>query len=836
MELGRQAFTSVCRAARQLARTPSFTTLALLSLTLGVGLTTAMVGLVDAVLLRSLPVRDPASLVLLTPAGTPPGGAVGPDRWSYPFFRELSERSVSADSPVSDVLAHFRFPANAAVGSGSERITAELVSGRFFELLGISATVGRTIGPRDDLAPGSGPVAVLSHAYWQRAFGGDRDVVGRTLSVNGQRLSIIGVSEARFTGLELDFHPDVRIPITMAPAVAPFGWISLEGQNTRWVQVFARLRPGVTPGQAAAALEPFYRGWTARAIDGAFAGSPAADRELFRRSALAVEPGAAGTSYLRRDWSLPLRAMSALAALLLLLTAVNVAGLFIGRGVERRGELAVRVSLGASRWRLVRELMVESLLLIVVGGAAGVWLAPLAADAVVPFLPVTDGVSNVSTALSGRVVALAAALLAIVALVAGVLPAWLATGRDLSQLVAQTSSRVLPRGRVRQAFVAAEIALSLLLVFASGVFVRSLAQLRAVPAGFDTTNVVTFGLDPTLNGYPRARVEDVYARVKAEIDASPGVESSAIGLVRLLATVDVWAIGVAVEGRPAPTASTPPPSVNAVSADYFRTLGITLREGRDLRPGDDAHSPRVAVVNQAFLRQHVVSGPVIGRVIVLLDGANQPTRIVGVVADSHYETLRGQPPAQVFVPYAQFFTAAGMHGYVRSGLEADAVTQLVRRAVAAVDPTLPIHAVRTLAEQRDRSLATERVAAGLASTFGLMATMLAIVGLFGALSYSVTRRTRELGLRLALGAPRHRVAGLVLREVATLCGLGLLAALPLALVASRLVVHRLPGVAPADPWVFGGAAVVLLASAGAAAAWPLRRVVRIDPAEALRLE
>jgi predicted permease len=836
MELLHRYGTSVLRAARQLRRAPLFTALALLSLALGVGATTAMVALVDAVLLRPVPVRDPGSLVLVAPAGTAPGGEVGPQRWSYPFFRELRDHIAAHDSPFAGVLAFFRFSANAASGEDPQRIVAELVSGNYFDVLGVAAHVGRTIGPQDDAGPGGQPVAVLSHAYWQRAFGSDRAVIGRTLVINGQRVTVIGVSAATFTGLELDFHPDVRMPMAMSPRVAPFPWIDLEQDRMRWVQVFARLRPGVARPQAEASLQPFYASWLDRALAGPFAGSDTAEIAAIRRSALAVEPGAAGTSYLRRDWSTPLMAMSALAGLLLLLTAVNIAGLFIGRGVERRGELAVRLSLGASRGRVVKELMIESVLLVAVGGAIGVWLAPLAADLVVPFLPIADGVPNVSPALSGRVLGATIGILTLVALVSGLLPAWLATRVDLAGLIAQTSSRVLPRGRVRQTLVASEIALSLLLVFASGLFMRSLRELASVRPGFDTETVVAFGIDPTLNGHPRARVEDLYARVKAGLDGTPGIDSSAMGLVRLLAPLDVWAVGVAVEGTPSAGAASTAPQVNAISPDYFRTLRIAMKAGRDVGPADDGAAPSVVIVNEAFVRQHIASGPVIGRRVMLMDGRQRYATIVGIVADSHTGSLREAPPAQVFVPYTQFFTTAGMHGYVRSHLPFDTVAEAIRRVVAAVDPSQPVYTMRRMSEQRDHSLSTERVSAGLAATFGVLATVLAVVGLFGALSYSVTRRTRELGLRLALGAPRARIAGLVIAELATLCALGVLPALPIAYVGSRLIAHRLYGVGVADPWVIIGATGVVAMAALAAATVPLRRVTQIDPAVALRLD
>jgi predicted permease len=832
MELWLSGWSLVRRAARQLARTPMFTASMLVSLALGIGAATAMVGLLDAVLLRPLSVRDPASLVLLTPSGTPPGGSVGPNRWSYPFFRELREHVESAGGPVAGVLAHFRLSANVAGTGEAHRVTAELVSGRFFELLGVGAIEGRTITPADDVPHGE-PVAVISSAYWRSAFGGDRRVVGRRLVVNGHAVTIVGISEARFTGLELDFQPDVRMPLALLPRVAPFGWIGLENQSTRWVQVFARMQPGASASQVEAAIQPFYRGWLDRALRGPFAGSGAAEREQFQQSAIAAQPGAAGTSYLRGDWATPLQAMSGLAGLLLLLTAVNVAGLFIGRGIERRGELALRLGLGANRWQLVRELTVESLLLVVAGGSAAVLLAPGAAEAIVPFLPVAEEAPTISIALSSRIVAVGVGLMLVVAVIGGVLPAWLATRVDLSSLIAQASTRQMPRSRLRQALVSGEIALSLLLLFASGLFMRSLGQLYAVPAGFETAQTVAFGLDPTLNGYPRVRTEEIYGRVKAQLDATPGIESSAIGLVRLLSSLDVWAVGVTVQGRPAPAATTAP-RAHAVSPDYFRTLGIALRQGRDLRASDDAAAPAVAVVNEAFVREYGLDGHGLGRRLTLLDGGNRPVQIVGVVADSHAETLRGAPPAQIFLPYPQFFTVAGMHGYVRSALPTAQVAELVRRAVAAVDPALPVHNIRTLSAQRDRLLATDRVAAGLAAAFGLLATLLAAVGLFGVIGYSLARRTRELGLRLALGAPRRRVAAVVVREVAALCAVGLVVAMPFAAAGSQLIAHRLYGVASVDPLAAGGAVGILLMAVAAAAAVPLRRVLRMDPAEVLR--
>ncbi|HEY4249407.1 MAG TPA: ABC transporter permease [Lacunisphaera sp.] len=825
-------------AFRQLLKSPGFTAVSVLTLALGIGANTAIFSLLDAVVLRPLPVRHPEALALLSPGKTAPSASTGPHSLAYPMYRALRDQV----SPVFDgLLCHFRLFANVRARGETQRLTVELVSGNYYRVLGVGTALGRTLTPDDDRQPGAHPVAELSYDYWISAFGGDPAVLGQTIHFNGQPLIVVGVSEKGFTGVDLDFNPQIRVPMMMTAALFPsMTWVGLGNSTMRWVEVFGRLKPGVSLGQAQSALQPLYRSWMQSAIDsGAYGQLTKSDREKFLHSSLDVLSGARGTSFLQADWSRPLRLLSVMGALLLLLTCVNIASLFIGRGIARRGEIAVRLALGASRARIVAQLFVESLLVAGLGGAAGIWLAPLVTNALAPLLPVTtDSPANISTNLNGYILLVSVGVTALAAILAGLLPALLATRGDLAPSLRQATTRTLPRGRFRQALVVAQVSASVLLLFGSGLFVRSLQNLYRISPGFKTDAVVAFGLDPVLNGYSRARAEEIYQQVRERLAAMPGVDSAAIGLVRLLGGTDSWASGTAVDGLPPPADGNQNIFCNAISPEYFRTLHIGFRQGRDFRASDKTDSPAVVIVNRAFVRHFLGRVEPLGRHTWLSSsqGGFRLAEIIGVVEDTYYNSMHGDSPVQVFVPYSQFFTVSGMNGYVRSSLPPDQVVALVRTAVRAVDPTLPIHALRTMNEQRDRSLGTERVIALLATAFGGLATLLAGVGLFGVLNYTVARRTPELGLRMALGAPGGRVAWLVIREVIVLCGCGLAIAIPVAWAASRLVASQLTGITPTDPLTAAAVVLALALVAFVATAIPARRAARIDPMVALRAD
>jgi predicted permease len=810
-------------ALRQLRRSPGFTAVAVITLALGIGANTAVFSVLDALLLRSLPVKRPQELALLSTSGSWPGSSVGSHAFSYPVYRALREHNGAFE----DLMCRFRFAANVGGHGEAQRVTAEMVSGNYFAMLGVPAAIGRTIGPDDNRQPGGHPVAVLSYSYWMTAFGGDPSVLGKTITVNGQPLTVIGVSGKGFDGVEPDFTPQVRVPVMMVNQMVPFmSWITLDDAQARWVQVFGRLNPGVSREQARAALEPLYRSVLQEKLRG---GAP--------DSRIEVLPGARGTSFLRQSWSSPLWALMAMVSVVLLLACVNIAGLQIGRGLERQGQVALRMALGAQRRRVITQLAMEGAMLAAAGGAAGVVLAPLTSRFLIQFITTPEGVSGISPAIDWRVLAFCLAATVGSALLFGLLPAILSTRLSLSVVLNQAFARGVARGRLRMVLVGTQVTLSLVLLIGSALFVRSLRNLSRIHPGFETSTVVAFGVDPLLNGYTRERAEETYQRLKERLKALPGTRSVALGLVRVLSG-NTWDNGVSVEGyqpRPGEVAFA---DNNAVSTDYFRTLGIPLVAGRDFTARDRGGAPPVAMVNESFVRRYLNGVPALGRHVGGLFGPNSSARaeIVGVVKDAKYETMRGDIPPQTFVPYPQLFTVLGMNVYVRSDASADQTMAASRRAVAEVDPSLAVYAMRTLDQQRDQSLGTERMIALLATAFGGLATLLVAIGLYGVLNYDVTRRTHELGIRVAMGAQGASVVWLVLRQGLLLLLVGACAAIPIALASGKLIASQLVGIDPSDPWTILSAVLFLAIVTVMAAAPPARRAAKVDPMVALRYE
>jgi predicted permease len=819
---------------RGILRSPGLAVTAALSLALGIGATTALFSVTDQVLLRMLPVRDPARLVQLSPTGFFSGASVGMNPLSYPMYRDLRDRNQVFDG----LLCRYRFAASLGNRGETDRITAEMVSGNYFQLLGVKAAIGRTITLEDDRKPGAHPVAVLSYDGWMNRFGGDRGVIGQVIRINGRPMTIIGVSERGFDGVELGFSPQVRLPIMMTAGMISLPEIALERQMTRWVQVFGRLKPGVTTQQAAAALRPLYYSITEATIrSGGLEGQPERNKGRFLASSIEVLPGGQGTSFLRRMMSTALWALMAMAGVMLLMTCVNVANLLVGRGVQRQPELAIRMAIGAGRARIVRQLLSESALLAVFGGGAGVLLAAWTTPLLVRLIPTPEGSLRLPAEADWRILGFSLAVSAGAALLFGLAPALLATQVELSPVLKRQSAAGAGRGRFRRSLVASQIGLSLLLLIGAALFLRSIRNLTTIDPGFQTTNMVAFTVDPSLNGYPRQQSMDAFGRLKQRLETMSGADSAALGMERLL-DGDVWNTFVVVEGyRPQP-GEDPIPYFNAVSEDYFKTLRIPILEGREFLPSDGAGTPLVAIVNQKFAEYFFGKRSAIGRHVRYAGGGRDltDTRIVGVVKDSKYEGVREETPRQVFVPYRQTAFTVGMSGYVRSSLPSESVFASIRRVVRDVDPNLPIGAMRTLDDQRDRSLANERLVAILATLFGALATLLAAIGLYGVLTFSVARRTRELGLRVALGARAASVVWLVLKEVLLLWVAGAGVALPVALVLGRFVKTQLYGIAPGDPWTIAAATLLLALVAALAAAVPALRATRIAPTVALRYE
>jgi predicted permease len=817
----------VHHAVRTLRKNPVFTVTVLLTLALGIGANTAVFSLIDAIILRPLPVEKPQELALLSPAGSRlPGSSVENYSLSYPMYRELRDRAKVFDG----LLCRFRFVANATAGGQTERIVGEMVSGNYFETLGVKAALGRVITADDDGQPGANPVAVLGYDYWMTRFGGDRDVLGRTIHVNGQPLTVIGVSAAGFDGVEMDFKPAVRAPVTMAGRLIPhMSWLGLDNRMSRWVQVIGRLRPGISLSQAQASLQPLYRTLVA-GLDGA----PPQDR--LGEFSLDALPAATGICSLRQDWTSPLVALMAMVALVLALTCLNVANLHIARGLQREGELAVRMALGAGRRRVTAQLFIESVLLAILGGAAGVGLALSVTPLLAPFMRSSEGPANVIVSLDWRILGFCLLVTAAAALAFGLAPSLASTRLDLAPALRRASPSGTRSGRIRQIMVGAQVSLSLVLLVGSLLFVRSLSHLYAIDPGFQADRVVAFGIDPTLNGYPRARVEETYRRLQETLPTLPGVRSVGLGLIRVL-NGDHWTTGLSTEQyRPGPGESAEV-FLNAISPDYFQTLGIPLLQGREFLQNDRADSVSVIIVNRTFARRYFGSDSVVGRHIRMPSPIEtKDLRIVGVVGDAKYDTVKTAAPPQVFMPYSQLFTVMGMTCYVRGGIPANQLVASIRGAIRKIDPTLPIYGVRSMEEQRDSSLSVETCVASVSTAFAALASLLAAVGLYGLLSYTVTRRTREIGLRMALGANRNSVIGLVLKEACLLLGLGVLIGILAALGLGRLIANLLHGVSPHDPLMIAAATLLLTVITVVAAAFPARRALRVNPMEALKYD
>jgi predicted permease len=617
-------------------------------------------------------------------------------------------------------------------------------------------------------------------------------------------------------------------------------WIDLDDPLDRWVQIMGRCKLGVSLAQAQAALLPLHQRFVSQTIGQAMNQHPEKQKSRHRSSSINALSGQWGTSQLRRLLGKPLWMLMAMVGLVLLLACVNIANLLIGRSGLRQGELAVRNALGAGRSRLVTQLFVESVLLAVLGCAAGLLIASWTTQLLIRFIPASEGPPILATGMNGTVLGFSLLVTLAAMMIFGLLPAFTSTRFNLSAVLKQQNTRTLTYGRFRRFLVVTQVSLSLLLLIGASLFVRSLRNLQTQEAGFQTEQIVAFSVDPTLNGYNTSKSKQVYQQIKEKLDALSHVESSALAMVRVLEDSS-WTCTVKVAGHPGQSPQNVHVYANSISTDYFQTLGIPLKQGRDFGPLDTAKAPLVAIVNetfnQRFLKQHPDKQSVLGYHLGWgVPGQPLNMEIVGIVADTKNEHLRDAMSPQIYTPYVQAWTALEMTGYVRSRLPVKAVYQDIQRAVREVDATLPIHAMRTLEQQRSQSIGTERLIAMLATTFGAFATLLAAIGLYGVLNFSVIRRTRELGLRMALGARQRGILWIVLKEVLILWCLGTILALPIAFGLGRLVSSQLYDVAPYDPGLTALAVLLLGMVALCAASIPAYRAIRINPMEALRYE
>lgn len=852
-------------AVRSFAKVPVFTAVAIVSLALGIGANTAIFTLMDQVLLRALPVEDPEQLVQIYARGSHYGSNWGSNSMSYPMYRDFRERKDIFEG----LMCRFATGASLGYGGSTERIQAELVSGNYFEVLGIQARAGRLISPDDSETPGAGAVAVLGHDYWQTRFGGKIEIVGETVRVNNHPLTVIGVAQANFHGVDLGYNPQVFVPVSMKRQMTP-GWNGLDDRRARWVQAFGRLKPGVSAEQAKAALSPFYKAIIENEVQQeAFRNATPYTRDQFLRSWLEVLPGAQGRPQFRDRFSRPLTVLMSITGFVLLIACANVANLLLARATARKKEIAVRLALGAKRSRIVRQLLCESVLLSIAGGAAGMLLAIWLDTYLVSVMPQGSSPLPIQATPDLRVFGFTLLVSVMTGVLFGLVPAWQSTNSDVASTLKDQAGSVTSTSAVtfKKGLVVAQVTLSLLLLIGCGLFIRSLHNLKTLDPGFQTTKLIAFAMNPSLTGYVPEQTRAFYKRLESELAALPGVQSAGLGRVRLL-DGDRSDSSITVEGYRAKDGEDMNPWVNQVSSGYFATVGIPLLAGREFRASDErplipqsvlesidynraadrqrlrdmeaqlGGPSKVAIVNERFARHYFGSAKnAVGRRFGFGGNPGTPTdiEIVGVVRDSMYSTLREQIPRQVFTLNLQS-SSSGMNVYVRTTLEPEQMYTAIRKTVGMIDRGLPVYDLRSMAEQIDRSLVTERMIALLSAVFGAIATLLATVGLYGVMAYTVGRKTREIGIRMALGAFSKHVIWMVMREVLVLVGVGVLVGLTAAVLLTRYIEGQLFGLTPNDPLTLVAAAVLLAGVAALAGYLPALRASRVDPIRALRYE
>jgi putative ABC transport system permease protein len=823
-------------ALRGLRRSPLFATVAILSLALGIGANTAIFTLIDQILLRKLPVKNPEQLVMLFQRGSHNGSNMGSRMHSYPIYQDYQQKA----EPLSEVLCRRLVAASVSIDNQTERIIAEMVSGNYFSMLGVSPAIGRVFNSKeDDQAFMGHPVVVLGYDYWTTRFARDPSVVGKKILVNNYPMQIVGVSAKGFAGLDPAESPQIRVPILMKNAMVPdWGWVHMDDRRTRWIQVFARLKPGYTIPSAQPPLHGLFT--QIRAYESTL---PAAKdwskyaRDQFMKGQLVVESAAMGYSNLRNDFSTPLIVLMCMVGLVLLIACANVANLLIARAFMRQREIAVRLSLGASRARLVRQLLVESLTLSFAGGIVGLFLAFVLTRGLLALIPNGTQPLLISPRPDARILAFSVVLTFLTGIVFGLLPALRASRPDPWTTLKDTMGSIAGTGGslfLRKGLVTAQVALSFLLLFGAGLFVKSLQNLKTTDPGVNLDNLVTFQLAPALSGYTEERAGQLNRDLLDRLRSAAGVKSAAMAVVPILAGNE-WDSSTAVEGHRFADGEDQQAFMNAFSPGYFETMHIPLLEGRDFRQSDAVENPTVAIVNRKFAEHFFPGKSAIGKRLGRGGGNNAKLtiEIIGVVGDSLYEGPREGVHRQVFLP------AWGKNSvtyYIRTNIASSSVFNVVRNEVKQLDATMPIYEMKTVEGQLDETLLTDRLVALLSAGFGLLATILASIGLYGVMAFVVARRRKELGIRLALGAQPTVVIWMVMREVLLLLTIGLAVGVPAALLLGRYVSSVLYGVKPSDPLMATSTIVLLTVVSAAAGLIPARRASRIDPILALRYE
>jgi predicted permease len=869
--------------ARWLRRSPGFAIAAVFSIALGICANTAIFSLVNALLLKLMPVDDPQSLVFLSRSDDRSGLA---SSFSYPFFRQLEEAHS-----LERIVARASFEPNVEAGDAAERVSGEMVSGEYFHLLGVRPHLGRLLTQDDNRIPGGHPLVVLSYGYWQRRFGGDAQVVGESIRVNTHLMTIVGVTPAEFTGLEIGLSPDIRVPIVMQAEMLN-AESRLENPGEWWLQVFGRLASrdalkGVPDKDAGERVHDKVTSAgvhkeNTNAVGNTVQGVPTVKSErrvgdtlqgapsvqgvptmvalqqaldsMYQRSLalipngttqerhLILRAGSRGQPSLQNRFAKPLTVLGALAAGVLLLVCLNLANLMLARTVARRRELAVRIAVGATRDRIVVQLLVETLLIAATGGLLGLILARWAANALAGVAIPATATPLLGITLDWRVLGFALALSVVAGFVSGIAPAFTAGHTNLASALS-TEGRTVAAGRLfgRKLLVGAQIAVSFALLTGAGLFARTLVNLRGLDFGFETQHLLSARLDPTLSGLDKQHLTTFLADVNDRVAAIPGVRSASFAAIPLLARSG-WGSGITLDTGVRD--DRPGPDRNAVGPRYFTTVGMTILEGREFTDTDVATSPKVAVVNQAFAHKYF-DDHAIGRQIG--PGGPQGTAdftIVGIVRNSKYADLREEIAPFWYVPYQQLeplgqsdtavrISRGLLSIHVRTAADPATAAAAVRSTIASIDKRVTLFNMKTMREQISDQLTLERLLAVLGAAFAIVAVVLAALGLYGVVAFDTTMRTRELGLRMALGETASGIILLILRQTAWLVAIGLSAGVVLAIAGVGYVRSLLYGLQPTDPLVIASAAAVVVTVTTVAALVPARRATHINPIESL---
>jgi predicted permease len=824
-------------AFRTLFRTPWITAVAVLSLALGIGANTAIFSLTDQVLLKPLPVPEPGRLVDLTAPGPNPGmqscNQAGGCRevFSYPMFKDLERRQ----NVLTGLAAHRTFGANYAVRGEPFTGDAVMVSGSYFHTLALTPALGRLLGPDDDATIGAGFVAVLSYAFWHGRFGSDPKVVGQSIVVNGQVMTIVGVAPRDFDGTTFGSHPLVFVPLAMSAKLGSFD--RYENRRAYWLYLFGRLKPGVTLAQAKSALNGIYRPILNDVEAPLQTGMSDATMAKFKTKEIDLLPGARGQSSIHREAKTPLAMLFGVTTVVLLIACANIANLLLARGAGRAKEMGVRLALGAGRRHLMAQLLTESVVLALMGGVASLVVAALTLRLLTALLP-SDASTFLRLSLEPSVIAFTGLLAVGTGLLFGLFPALHSTRSQLVDTIRANAGQISGhRGaaRFRAALVTVQITLASALLISAGLFLKSLVNVSRVDLGVHVDHVMTFSISPSRSGYDSARSGLLFRQVEEEVARLPGVTGVTSSLVPLLAGSN-WGTDVYVEGFKTGPDIDDNSRFNEVGAGYFRTLGVPVLSGREFTLSDVTGTPRVAIVNQAFAKKFNLGNDAVHKFMSYRSPDSLNVEIVGLVKNAKYSDVKDSVPPLFFIPWRQDTDIGSLHFYVRTSVPPEQQLKAIPALLKRLAPTVPLDDIKTMPQQIRDNVALDRLISILSVVFASLATLLAAVGLYGVLAYTVQQRTREIGVRMALGADAWKVRKLVMRQMGTMSAIGGVIGIGAALGLGRVLQSLLYGLKGDDPIVFVLSLIVLAGVAFGASYVPVRRASLVDPVEALRYE